>query len=116
MEENELAKRMFSFSIGVIRMLRTLEGSNDLRIISNQLVRSATSAGANYEESQGAVSRPDFSSKIGIVLKELRETNYWLRLLLELYPANEDIIRLCDESNQLKKIFGTISTKVNTRK
>ena len=56
MGEKDLQERLFKFSVGVIKMLRSLKGGDDLRIVSNQLGRSATSSGANYEEAQAAVS------------------------------------------------------------
>jgi four helix bundle protein len=116
MDENDLSKRLFKFAVDVIKMLRTLEGGNDLKIISNQLGKSATSSGANYEESQGAVSKADFGNKVGISLKEMRESNYWLRILKELYISNREISRLTDESFELKKILASISLKVAPRK
>ena len=116
MEENNLHKRLFKFAIDTIKMLRTLKGGNDLRIIENQLGKSATSSGANYEESQAAVSRPDFGNKIGISLKEMRESNYWLRILKELYPENGEVLRLTTESQELKNILGSISHEVSPRK
>ena len=116
MDENELQKRLFTFAVDVIKMLRAIRGGNDLKIISNQLGKAATSAGANYEEAQGAVSRADFGNKVGIALKEMRESNYWLRILKELYPKNTESIRLVNESFELKKILGTISRKVSPRK
>jgi four helix bundle protein len=115
MEGNDLSARLFRFSVDVIMMLRSLKGGNELRIISTQLGKSATSCGANYEEAQGAVSKPDFANKIGISLKEMREANYWLRILNELYPSKEEIARLCAESLELKKILGAISHKVHPR-
>jgi len=115
-EENELSKRLFKFSVDIIRMLRTLNTGIENRIIINQLGKSATSAGANYEESQAAVSRADFGNKIGISLKEMRESNYWLRILKELYPRDSEIDRLTTESQELKNILGTISHKVSPRK
>lgn len=59
MEENELQKRLFLFAVDVIKMLRTLKGGIELNIIINQLVKSSSSAGANYEESQAAISRAE---------------------------------------------------------
>ena len=115
MGEKDLQERLFNFSVAVIRMLRSLTGGNDLRIISNQLVKSATSAGANYEEAQAAVSRADFGFKVGISLKEMRESDYWLRILKELYQENAEIIRLTNESFELKSILGSISQKVSPR-
>lgn len=116
MDENELQKRLFRFAVDVIKVLRSLKSGNDLKIISYQLGKSATSSGANYEEAQAAVSRADFSYKVGISLKEIRESSYWLRILKELYAENSEIIRLVDESGELKNILGAISLKVNPRK
>ena len=115
MGENDLQERLFKFAVDVIKMLRSLKGGNDLRIISNQLGKAATSSGANYEEAQAAVSRADFGYKVGISLKEMRESNYWLRILKELYPTNLEIERLVKESFELKNILGTISFKVSPR-
>jgi four helix bundle protein len=115
MDENELSKRLFRFSVDVIKMLRTLNGGNEIRIICHQLGKSATSSGANYEESQAAVSRADFGHKVSIALKEMRESNYWLRILKELYPTDSEITRLTNESLELKNILGSISYKVNPR-
>jgi four helix bundle protein len=86
MGENDLQERLFKFAVDVIKMLRSLKGGNDLRIISNQLAKAATSSGANYEEAQAAVSRADFGYKVGISLKEMRESNYWLRILRNSIP------------------------------
>jgi four helix bundle protein len=115
MDENELQKRLFKFAVDVIKLLRSINGGNDLKIISNQLGKAATSSGANYEEAQGAVSRPDFGNKVGISLKEMRESNYWLRILHELYPANSEINRLLKERLELKNILGSINAKVSPR-
>lgn len=115
MDENDLTRRLFKFSVDVIKILRSLKGGVDLKIISYQLGKSATSSGANYEEAQGAVSKADFSNKVGISLKEIRESNYWLRILKELYPGNAEIVRLTAESFELKNILGSISQKVSPR-
>jgi four helix bundle protein len=115
MDENELSKRLFKFAVDVIKMLRTFNGAVDLKIISYQLGKSSTSSGANYEEAQGAVSKADFGNKISISLKEMRESNYWLRILKELYPKNDEVARLTKESFELKNILGSISHKVSPR-
>jgi len=69
----------------------------------------------NYEESQAAVSRADFSHKVSIALKEMRESNYLLRILKELFPSDSEITRLSKESFELKNILGSISYKANPR-
>jgi four helix bundle protein len=96
-------------------MLRLLKGGSELFVIKPQLIKSSTSFGANYEEAQGAVSKADFGNKVGISLKEMRESNYWLRILKELYSNNPEILRLEKESSELKNILGSIHSKVTPR-
>lgn len=116
MKENELLSRLFRFAVDIIKMLRSLKGGGEMRIICYQLGKSATSSGANYEEAQAAVSRADFGNKIGISLKEMRESNYWFRILKELFPTDSEIERLTTESQELKNILGSISNKISPRK
>ena len=97
-------------------MLRNLKGGADLKVISNQFIKAATSSDANNKEAQAAVSRTNFGYKISISLKEMRESNYWLRLLGELYNKNVEIGCLTKESIDLKNILGSISAKVSPRK
>ena len=74
-----------------------------------QLIRSGTSVGTNLEEAQSGQSKPDFISKNSIALKEARETNYWLRLILETGDFEEQIGKGVDEllieSEELKKLL-----------
>lgn len=67
--------------------------------------------GANYEEVQGASSKADFNNKIRIVLREARESNYWLRLMTALDYQSEELNKLIQESKELKNIFGAILLK-----
>ncbi|RJP82256.1 MAG: four helix bundle protein [Candidatus Zixiibacteriota bacterium] len=76
--------------------------------MTGQVMRSATSAGANYEETRGAESRADFLHKSQLVLKELRETRYWLRLMheVEMVKSDSEIIpNLIKENNELMNII-----------
>jgi len=115
MSDTELNERLFRFAIDVIKMLRNLKGGSELLVIKPQLIKAATSSGANYEEAQGGFSRADFGFKVGISLKEMRESNYWLRIIKELYANNSEIVRLAKESFELKNILGSITTKVSPR-
>ena len=92
-------------------MLKSLKGGKETEVIIYQLSKASTSAGANYEESQAAVSKADFSNKIGISLKEMRESNYWLRIIKDLFPETEKIDTLVGESEELGKILATILIK-----
>ena len=74
---------------------------------ATQLVRAATSSGANYEEACGAESRADFIHKMQIVLKELRESLYWLRLADRAgLISTQDLEPLISEAEGLAKIVG----------
>ena len=115
LRENVLTERLFRFTINVIKMLRKIKGGAELLIIKTQLIKSASSSGANYEEAQGAVSRADFGNKVGISLKEMRESNYWLKILRELFPENAEIETQFKESIELKNILGSIHSKVSKR-
>ena len=113
--KNDLQRRLFEFAVEIIRLIRKLPKSKEFDIISRQLIKSATSAGANYEEAQAAVSKADFSNKIGISLKEIRETVYWIRLVIEITDINKDWIAAQTEAEELKKILGTIYTKLTLK-
>ncbi len=78
---NALSERLLDYGVEIVKFAgglgRTMAGKH----IANQLLRSGTSAGANYEEARGAQSRADFVHKMQVVLKEIRESHYWLKLV-----------------------------------
>ena len=81
----ELMKtRTKQFALAVVRFCSDLPNREDIRIISRQLMRSATSVGANYRASQRGRSKKEFIAKMGIVVEEADECQYWLELLEEL--------------------------------
>ena len=80
MRQSIIKEKSYSFALKIIDLYRTLCKSNEY-VLSNQLLRSATSIGANVEEALAGQSRADFLSKMSIASKEARESNYWLRLL-----------------------------------
>ncbi|NMB92439.1 MAG: four helix bundle protein [Parcubacteria group bacterium] len=92
--EYNLEKRTKLFGIEVIRFVNSISKNNINAIIINQLVRSATSIGANYCEANGASSKRDFKNKIYICKKEARETKYWLELLSQTNTRYREKIRL----------------------
>ena len=77
--KNDLCDRLLKFAVDVILYLRTVKNSVETLDMKRQLVKSSTSSGANYEESKGSPTRPDVKTKIGISLKEMRESHYFLR-------------------------------------
>ena len=114
--ENDLQRRLFQFSVDVIKGVRHLPNSKEYQVISYQILKSVTSVGANYEEAQGAVSKADFSNKVGISLKEIRETNYWIRIIIEISPNTEYWTDLEKESKELMKIIGSIYSKTSKQR
>jgi len=107
----ELLQRTFLFGVNTLKFLNTLPSTTVNKVIINQLAKSSTSIGANYEESQAAESKDDFIHKIGIVSKESRESKYWLRVLIELLKDEnhkKQLKVLLEESEQLSKIFTSI--------
>ncbi|KUG24929.1 hypothetical protein ASZ90_005256 [hydrocarbon metagenome] len=113
--KNELSDRLLKLAVEIIIYLRTIKNSEESKIIKYQLIKSATSSGANYEEAQGAPSKTDFSNKVRIALKEMRESNYWLKVIKEAKIDNQPILeKLLNESEELKRILGKIASK--TRK
>lgn len=110
-----LGNRLFNFAINVIKYCRQLDNTRGNDVISYQVIKSATSCGANYEEAQSASSRADFKNKINISLKEIRESNYWLRMLEILEKKDISLNTLRNESEELKKILGAISSKTAKR-
>jgi len=106
----DLEERTAKFGEDIIDLLRTIK-SNDLsRNIIGQLVRSATSIGANYMEANGASSRKDFKNKIHICKKEAMETKYWLRMLaISQQESREKCRKLWQEAQELTLIFSKIA-------
>ena len=80
MKENIIVTKTFDFALSIVNLFIELKKENEF-IISKQILRSATSVGANVEEAIAAQSRKDFIHKMSIASKEARETKYWLRLL-----------------------------------
>ena len=102
-----LSNRLESFAAevikGVSRINRTFAG----RHIAVQLIRSSTSAGANYEEACGAESRQDFIHKLQIVLKELKESLFWLRISVKADLVTMEAMHpLLREGTELANIIG----------
>jgi four helix bundle protein len=106
MEKQNLELRTIKFSGDVIVFLKLLE-KNIINIpLINQVVRSATSVGANYHEANGASSRRDFKSKLYICKKEAKETKYWLHIIAEANPEYKEQCRiLWQEAHELTLIF-----------
>lgn len=88
-KSEELIKEMIHFGVSIIKFV---EAAKLPRSVADQLIRSATSIGANFSEAQEASSKKDFVNKIFIAKKEAFETKYWLRIVSELTDVNQILI------------------------
>ncbi len=102
-----LKVRTRDFALRVIRLYAKLPKSVEAQTIGRQLLRSATSVGANCREGLRARSRTEFAAKLNVSLMELEETLYWLELLEASVLRNSDVAQLRSEADQLCAIFVT---------
>ena len=107
MKGDDIAERLLAFAVRIIKMSGVLSKSQPGKHVCGQIVRSATSAGANYEEARGAESNRDFVHKLSICLKELRETRYWLKIIAQATLASsEQMNGIIQEADELCRIIG----------
>jgi four helix bundle protein len=111
----DLEPRTKRFSLAVIKLTAQLPRTREADVLCRQLLRSATSIGANYREANRGVSRADFVNKIGIVQKEASETQYWIELLIESgVAATSNAEPLHKEASELLAIFTAIGKKLKS--
>ncbi len=113
----DLEERTAKFGESVIKFCRTLNQDTIVRPLISQLIRSATSVGANYMEANSASSKKDFRNKIFICKKEAQETKHWLRMLTQAVLDKQDEIKiLWQEAKELTLIFQKITTSLRETK
>ncbi|HEX8465339.1 MAG TPA: four helix bundle protein [Abditibacterium sp.] len=107
---HDICERTFAFSVQIVPICEGLCAVPGARqVLGNQLLRSATSIGAHVEDAQAGQSRPDFISKLSIALKEARETEYWLRLILaSQLDTSRQLEAALQEAGELKRILSAI--------
>ena len=112
MQESPLTKKSKEFALKVIRVCNEIKTSKKESVLTNQLIRSGTSVGANIREAFYAHGKADFIAKLQISLKECSESEYWLELLIESgYYENDGILDLCIEIKRL--LISSINTAKN---
>jgi four helix bundle protein len=111
----DIHERIYRFVIRVLKLLASLP-KNDLNlIIISQCGRAITSVGANDQEADACESSRDFIAKLSIVKKEIKETNYWLRLISDTNPPFA--LRMEELQKEGEEIFLIVSSIIkNTRK
>ena len=111
MTNNILVDLSMDFSVDIVNMCDMLKGKS---VLTNQILRSGTSIGANIHEANYAHSRADFISKMQIALKECYETEYWLKLFVRTKIITEDMYKkLKNDCGKIRKI---LISSINTAK
>lgn len=106
----DLEERTAKFGENIIKFLKILSYNDFNRPLVSQLIRSATSIGANYMEANQACSKKDFKNKIRISQKEANETKHWLRMIGVAEPnRTTECQKLSQEAHELTLIFAKIS-------
>ncbi len=105
----DLEARLLDYGASIIQLTRKLNGDYAQQHIGNQLLRSGTAPLSHHGEAQGAESRADFIHKLSLALKEMRESDRWLKLILrsELLPKSDDLSSLSSETDELIRILAT---------
>ena len=114
--KQQFKKRCFNFSLSILRLAEILRRKQSNWILIDQLIRSATSIGANIVEGGNSTSKKEFINYFQIALKSASETLYWLYLIKEINLAQAKTIdELINECVEIKKLLSTIilNTKNN---
>jgi four helix bundle protein len=112
----DIAERAFAFAIRVLKMTRFISKNSINVVLIGQIIRSATSIGANIEEARGGHTKTDFAYNMNIAKKEARETLYWLKMIAEMNPSFKNrLALLVRENEELIKILTKIVKSSNPR-
>jgi len=112
----DLKERCFKFSLDIIAIVDTLPNKRSAWVIADQLIRSATSIGANLVEARASSSRLEFKKFYEIALKSANETKYWLNLLKETKLANSvRITELLAEVTEISNMLGAGVIKLKNK-
>lgn len=116
MDKQELEMRTKRFALQVIRFVSNLPKSKAADVLSYQVLKSATSIGANYREANRSESKADFIHKVALVEKEAAETQYWLELMEQAGIGENDTCKyLLQEASELLAIFTAIGKTTKAR-
>jgi len=105
--KDNFKKRLVKFSLEIISLCDSFPNSRKFWVITDQLIRSATSIGANITEAKSSSSRRDYIKFFQIALKSANETEYWLILVQELTPDKIKIETLMKELDEISKIIAS---------
>ncbi|MBD2578101.1 four helix bundle protein [Oscillatoria sp. FACHB-1406] len=117
MYDRSISDRTKQFAVRIVKACSFIdEQSGASRTLAKQLLRSGTSIGANVREAQSAQSDRDFLHKLEIALKEARETQYWLEILIEAeVVSSKKFSLLLQEANEIGKILVVSTQKIKKK-
>jgi len=116
MNKKDLENRLIEFSVSIAQWVDSAGKHPVIIHLRDQIIRSGTAPALNYAEAQSAESKRDFIHKLGIVLKELRETQVNLRIIRRLMPNNDpEVEKLLRENDELLAIFHTTIMTAKSR-
>ncbi len=108
----ELEKRTLKFAVQIIRLSTSLPNSPEARVIRTQITKCGSSVGANYREANRSRSKADFKNKIAICESEASETQYWLKVIIEVgWKTRQQVNAEYEECSELLAIFTSIGKK-----
>ena len=119
MDSNVVKDQSKAFAIRIVRLYRYLNKEKKEWVLSNQLLKSGTSIGANVIEALASISKKEFLAKMYISFKECRETEYWLELLHDTdYLSDDEFESIIQDCISLKKLLSSITktTSQNLKK
>src|SRR5712691_1627035 len=108
MKGDDIAARLVALAVAIVKIVDALPETSAGKHIAGQLLRSGTSPGANYAEARGAESTREFVHKLGITLKELQESRYWLRVISGAGLVSNGMLKdVLPEIDELCRIIGS---------
>ena len=111
-DQAEMKRRTKAFALQVVRLTESVPRTRSGDVMARQLVRCATSVGANYRAVCRARSRADFISKLGIAAEEADESLYWMELLVESGAVGEE--RLADLMSEANEICAILTSSIKS--
>jgi len=107
-KDNIIVKKSYDFALSIISLYKKLIEKKEY-VLSKQILRSGTSIGANIHEAVSGESKKDFIHKLGIAVKEARETSYWLNLLKDSdYITHDEFNKLNNSCDEIIRILNSI--------
>ena len=108
--DNVIVEKTFSFAIRIVNLYKHLNKNKKEFVLSNQILRSGTSVGANVNEAICGISKKDFLAKMYIAYKEIIETIYWIELLYKTeYLTEKEYTSILSEASEISKILSSIT-------